>query len=118
MVSKDITIMTKEEQITIKAKKMSRVLQALNEIKELKEKEKNLLKQLKDSEKELLEVTQNVVSKDRIEELIFYINKDIEIRDFKRMHMQHTTTDSYEIVYSAKCVKEMLKKLLEEKKYE
>lgn len=35
MVSKDITIMTKEEQITIKAKKMVRVLQALNEIKEI-----------------------------------------------------------------------------------
>lgn len=35
MVSKDITIMTKEEQITIKAKKMARVLQALNEIKEI-----------------------------------------------------------------------------------
>ena len=40
------------------------------EIKELKEKEKNLLKQLKDSEKELLEVTQNVVSKDKIRERI------------------------------------------------
>lgn len=39
------------------------------EIEELKEKEKNLLKQLKDSEKELLEVTQNVASKDKVEEL-------------------------------------------------
>ena len=35
MVSKDITIMSKEEQITIKAKKMARVLQALNEINEI-----------------------------------------------------------------------------------
>ena len=45
------------------------------EIEELKEKEKNLLGQLKDSEKELLEVTQNVVSKDKIKEEIKKLNE-------------------------------------------
>ena len=83
------------------------------EIEELKEKNKNLIFQLKDEEKELIEVTQNIISKDKIMAKIEELEKKA-----KEMKYDYDVSYAEEDLFNknVKFFKEQMQELLEEPK--
>ena len=80
-----------------------------------KEKEQNLIFQLKDEEKELIEVTQNIISKDKIMAKIEELEKQA-----KEMKYDYDVSYAEEDLFNknVKFFKEQMQKLLEEELYE
>ena len=90
-----------------------KVKQLEKEIEKLKEKEQNLIFQLKDEEKELIEVTQNIISKDKIMAKIEELEKKA-----KEMKYDYDVSYAEEDLFNknVKFFKEQMQELLEEPK--